>query len=193
MLKSMIEVKNTLVHEDIIAKNFVCHLDKCKGACCIEGDAGAPLEAHELAILDNIYTQVKPYMTAKGIATVEKEGTYVKDFDGDFTTPCVDTNKECAYVIWENGITKCAIEKAYEDGKVEWKKPISCHLYPIRITAYPDFDTLHYDRWSICASACNFGDELKVPVYKFLKEPLIRKYGEDWYQELEYKISIKEQ
>lgn len=189
MLKSMIEVENTLVHEDIATHNFVCHLNKCKGACCIEGDAGAPLEPNELAILDKIYPKVKPYMTAKGIATIEKEGTYVKDFEGDFTTPCVDTNKECAYVIWENGITKCAIEKAYEAGEVDWKKPISCHLYPIRITAYPDFDTLHYDRWSICASACNFGDELKMPVYKFLKEPLIRKYGQNWYKELENKIA----
>lgn len=188
MLKSMIEVKNTLVHKDIVSNNFVCHLDKCKGACCIEGDAGAPLENHELAILDKIYPQIKPFMTAKGIATIEAEGTYVKDFDGDFTTPCVDTNKECAYVIWENGITKCAFEKAYEAGDVDWKKPISCHLYPIRITAYPEFDTLHYDRWSICASACNLGTELQVPVYKFLKEPLIRKYGAEWYHELEFKI-----
>ena len=188
MLKNMIEVQNTLVHQDIVANNFVCHLEKCKGACCIEGDSGAPLEPNELDILQKIYLQVKPYMTAKGIETVEKVGTYVKDFEGDYTTPCVDTNKECAYVVWENGITKCAIEKAYENGEVDWKKPISCHLYPIRITAYPEFDTLHYDRWSICASACNFGDELNVPVYKFLKDPLIRKYGEDWYNELEIKI-----
>ncbi|WP_304063996.1 DUF3109 family protein [Pedobacter glucosidilyticus] len=184
----MLEVQNTLVHEDVLKQNFVCHLDKCKGACCIEGDAGAPLEEHELAILEEIYPQVKPYMTAKGIETVEQVGTSVKDFEGDYTTPCVDTNKECAYVIWENGITKCAIEKAYEDGKVNWKKPISCHLYPIRITAYPDFDVLHYDKWSICADACNFGDALNVKVYEFLKEPLIRKYGEAWYLDLKEKV-----
>lgn len=192
MLKSMIEVKNVLVHQDIAAHNFVCHLEKCKGACCIEGDAGAPLENNELEILDRIYSKVKPFMSAKGIATVETEGTYVKDIDGDYTTPCVDTNKECAYVIWENGITKCAIEKAYEAGEVDWQKPISCHLYPIRITAYPEFDILNYDRWSICASACNFGDELNVPVYKFLKQPLIRKYGEAWYHELETKIALQQ-
>lgn len=184
----MLEVQNTLVHEDVLKHNFVCHLDKCKGACCIEGDAGAPLEEHELAILDEIYPQVKPYMTAKGIETIEQVGTSVKDFEGDYTTPCIDTNKECAYVIWENGITKCAIEKAYEEGKVNWKKPISCHLYPIRITAYPDFDILHYDRWSICADACNFGDALSVKVYEFLKEPLIRKYGEAWYLDLKEKV-----
>ncbi len=184
----MLEVKNTLVHEDVLKENFVCHLEKCKGACCIEGDSGAPLEESELKILADIYPQVKPYMTAKGIEAVEKDGTHVTDFEGDYTTPCVDTNKECAYVTWENGITKCAIEKAYEEGKVNWKKPISCHLYPIRITNYPDFDVLHYDRWSICSSACNFGSELNVKVFEFLKNPLIRKYGEDWYEELEAKI-----
>ncbi|MXV51690.1 DUF3109 family protein [Pedobacter sp. HMF7647] len=184
----MIEVQHTLVHEDVVSENFVCNLDKCKGACCIEGDSGAPLEKSELTILEDIYPAVKPYMTAKGIETVEEQGTWVTDFEGDYTTPCVDGNKECAYVIWEGGITKCAIEKAYEEGKVNWKKPISCHLYPIRITNYPEFDVLHYDRWNICSPACSFGRELKVPVYKFLKEPLIRKYGDDWYQELESKL-----
>jgi hypothetical protein len=180
----MIEVKNTLVHEDIVSENFVCNLNKCKGICCIEGDSGAPLERSELAILDEIYPSVKPYMTEKGIAVIEEFGTSVKDFEGDYTTPCVDTNKECAYVIMENGINKCSIEKAYEDGKIAWKKPISCHLYPIRITNYPEFEVLHYDRWNICSPACSFGNELKVPVYQFLKEPLIRKYGAEWYNEL---------
>ncbi|TZF80924.1 DUF3109 family protein [Pedobacter sp. BS3] len=185
----MIEIQHTLVHEDVVTEQFVCNLSKCKGACCIEGDSGAPLDKSELAVLEEIYPQVKPYMTAKGIQTVEENGTWVKDFEGDYTTPCVDTYKECAYVTWEGGITKCAIEKAYEDGKISWKKPISCHLYPIRITAYPEFDVLHYDRWHICSPACSFGRELKIPVYKFLKEPLIRKYGEDWYTELEESVS----
>ncbi|MDF3079042.1 MAG: hypothetical protein K0S09_2931 [Sphingobacteriaceae bacterium] len=186
----MIEVLNTLVHEDVISENFVCNLNKCKGSCCIEGDSGAPLERSELAILEEIYETVKPYMTAKGIATIEEVGTWVKDFEGDYTTPCVDGHKECAYVTWEGGISKCAIEKAYEDGKIHWKKPISCHLYPIRITQYPEFDVLHYDRWNICSPACSFGNELKIPVYKFLKEPLIRKYGEEWYKELEEQVSF---
>lgn len=186
----MIEVLNTLVHEDVISENFVCNLNKCKGACCIEGDSGAPLERSELAILEEIYPDVKPYMTAKGIQTIEEAGTWVKDFEGDYTTPCVDERKECAYVTWEAGISKCAIEKAYEDGKIHWKKPVSCHLYPIRITQYPEFDVLHYDRWNICSPACSFGKELKIPVYKFLKEPLIRKYGEEWYKELEEQVSF---
>ncbi len=181
----MLEVENILVHEDLLKENFVCNLNKCKGACCIEGDSGAPLAHQEKEILERIYPQVKPYMTAKGISEIERSGTSVTDFEGDLTTPCIDGNKECAYVTWENGITKCAIEKAYEDGKTDWKKPISCHLYPIRITAYPEFDVLNYDRWSICSPACAFGDELKVPVYQFLKEPLIRKYGEDWFNSLE--------
>jgi hypothetical protein len=181
----MIEVGNVLVHEDVVRENFVCNLKKCKGACCLEGDSGAPLNNDELHILDEIYPKVKPFMTAKGIATIEETGTYVTDFEGDYTTPCVDTNKECAYVTWENGITKCAIEKAYEYGAISWKKPLSCHLYPIRVTKYPEFDVLNYDRWSICSPACSFGNELKVHVHEFLKEPLIRKYGEEWYRELE--------
>lgn len=185
----MIEVQNTLVHEDVVKQNFVCNLNKCKGACCLEGDSGAPLEAAELDILNEIYPKVKPFMTAKGIETVESEGTYVTDFEGDYTTPCVDVNKECAYVIWENGITKCAIEKAWEEGVINWQKPISCHLYPIRITAYPEFDVLNYDRWSICSPACSFGDELKVSVHQFLKTPLIRKYGAEWYAELEDQVA----
>ncbi|MEY3678736.1 MAG: hypothetical protein RI924_877 [Bacteroidota bacterium] len=184
----MIEVGQVLVHEDLISEQFVCNLNSCKGACCIEGDAGAPLEHAEKAILEEIYPKLKPFMTVKGIETVEAEGAYVKDFEGDYTTPCVDQHKECAYVIWENGITKCAIEKAYELGQLSWKKPISCHLYPIRITSYPEFDVLHYDRWSICSAACTHGAELKVPVYQFLKEPLIRKYGEAWFAELEEKV-----
>ncbi|MEO6524122.1 MAG: DUF3109 family protein [Mucilaginibacter sp.] len=185
----MIEVQSTLVHEDVVRENFVCNLNKCKGACCLEGDSGAPLEAAELDILKEIYPKVKPYMTAKGIATIEAVGTHVVDFEGDYTTPCVDTNKECAYVIWEGGITKCAIEKAWEEGAVAWQKPISCHMYPIRVTAYPEFDVLNYDRWSICSPACSFGDELKVRVHEFLKGPLIRKYGEEWYAELENQVA----
>lgn len=180
----MIEVGGVLVNEELIHEQFVCNLSKCKGACCVEGDSGAPLDQNELAVLADIYPKVKPFMTEKGIAAVEQMGTHVVDVDGDLTTPCVDGNKECAYVTWENGITKCAIEIAYQQGLIHWRKPISCYLYPIRITKYPEFDVLQYDRWHICRDACSFGRELKVPVYSFLREPLIRKYGEDWYNEL---------
>lgn len=188
--KVMLEIGGHLVSEELIKENFICNLEKCKGVCCIEGDSGAPLNEDELSILEDIYPKVKPYMTQKGIEAIEQQGTSVKDFEGDYTTTCVAINKECAYVTWENGITKCAIEKAYEDKVIDWKKPISCHLYPIRLTQYPEFDMLHYDRWSICSDACTLGNEHKVRVYQFLKEPLIRKYGEDWYNELEENIAV---
>lgn len=181
----MIEVDGTLVHEDVLKQEFVCNLNKCKGICCVEGDSGAPLEHHEKLILEEIYPKIKHLLAPKGIEAIEQFGTSVTDYDGDLTTTCVDGNKECAYVTFENGITKCAIEKAYEQGLVDWKKPISCHLYPIRITKYPEFDALNYDRWHICHDACSFGRELNVKVFEFLKEPLIRKYGEQWYNELE--------
>ncbi|MHC8948301.1 DUF3109 family protein [Sphingobacterium hungaricum] len=187
----MIEVGNVLVHEDLIKNEFVCNLTKCKGICCVEGDSGAPLLASEKAILEEIYPKVKPYLTEKGIKAIEEQGTSVVDMDGDLTTTCVDVNQECAYVIWENGITKCGIEKAYEEGAVDWKKPISCHLYPIRTTHYPEFDVLNYDRWHICGDACTFGKELGIPVYKFLKDPLIRTYGEKWFEDLENTIAAE--
>lgn len=176
---------NTLISDEVIKENFVCNLNKCKGACCVEGDSGAPLELSELKILEQIYEKVKPLMTLKGIQAIEEQGVYVKDFEGDYTTTCVDVNKECAYVVKENGINLCAIEKAYGEGLIDFKKPISCHLYPIRISKFEEMEALNYDRWSICSDACTFGNQLKVPVYKFLKDPLIRKYGEKWYKKLE--------
>lgn len=184
----MIEVEQVLVHEDVISENFICNLSKCKGICCVEGDSGAPLDQSETVILKEIYPKIKHLLNAKGIKAIEQQGTSVTDLDGDLTTPCVGGNKECAYVLFENGITKCAIEKAYELGIIDWQKPLSCHLYPIRITKYPEFEVLNYDRWHICHDACTLGRELKVPVYSFLKTPLIRKYGEAWYRELEESV-----
>lgn len=185
---ALIEVGNVLVSEELIKEEFVCNLSRCKGACCVEGDAGAPLEQHEAGVLEEIYPQIMSYLTEKGIATIEQYGTSVIDADSDLTTPCVGGNKECAYVTWEDGITKCAIEKAWQAGEVDWRKPLSCHLYPIRVTKYPDFEVLNYDRWHICSAACTLGRELKVPVYQFLKAPLIRKYGAEWFAALEEKI-----
>lgn len=181
----MLEHHETLVHEDVMKEEFVCNLTRCHGACCVQGNAGAPLEEEELKLLEENWPAIKPYLNQKGIATIEKEGLYVRDFEGDQTTPCVDGDKECAYTIFEGGVAKCGIEKAWLEGKIAFRKPISCHLYPIRITKYPEFELLNYDRWSICSSACQLGAELKVPVYKFLKEALIRKYGEAWYEGLE--------
>lgn len=151
----------------------------------MEGDLGAPLEEDELDILKESYEHVKPYMSEAGVKAVEEQGLYIKDWEGDFSTPTIG-NRECAYAIYdENNTLKCAIEQAYYDGKISWKKPISCHLYPIRITKYDGFEALNYDRWGICSAACSFGQDLGVRVYQFLKEPLIRKYGEAWYAELE--------
>jgi hypothetical protein len=186
----MILIQNSVISDDIADKYFVCDLDKCKGACCVEGDLGAPLEDDELVLITEAYQAAKPYMTARGIEAVEKQGHYIKDHEGDFSTPTID-NKECAYAITDdNGILKCAIEQAYLDGKTTFKKPISCHLYPIRITKYDNYDALNYDRWNICNPACSLGRALGVPIYKFLKEPLIRKYGEAWYMELVEEIEV---
>ena len=163
----MIELQNVILSDDIKEKFFVCNLDKCKGACCIEGDLGAPLEEEELDIMDAIYRDVKPYLSDEGIEAIEKEGAYVLDFEGDYSTPTID-NKECAYAIYdENKILKCGIEQAYLDKKITFKKPISCHLYPIRAKKYNNFTALNYDVWAVCSPACDYGKELSVPVYKF--------------------------
>ena len=180
----MIAIGNTLISEDIFEKNFVCDLNACKGACCVKGDYGAPLEDDELAILDSIYDKVKPYLTESGIKAIEKQGKYIRYERKEWVTPLAK-GKECAYTIFDDGVAKCGIEKAYYEGKVDWKKPISCHLYPIRITKQKNgYDAINYDHWNICNPACKLGESLKVPVFKFLKESLTRKYGEAWYKEL---------
>lgn len=180
----MVEIDNTLVSSEVLEKKFVCDLAACKGACCIEGDAGAPLEDNEVSVLEEIYPAVQPYLRKEGIDAIEKQGKYVKDVDGEFVTPLVN-NAECAYAIFEpDGTTKCGIEKAYLDKKINFKKPISCHLYPIRIKSYQRFDAVNYHEWQICQPACDCGNKLNVKVFQFLKEPLVRKYGEEWFNKL---------
>jgi hypothetical protein len=181
----MIQIDDKLISEDIFSEEFVCNLSKCKGACCVEGDIGAPLNKEETVILDRIFEQVKPYLRKEGVEALEAQGTWVIDpNDGDYVTPMVE-GRECAYVIFDDkGITKCGIEKAYEDGAVDWQKPISCHLYPIRVDEYRTFTALNYHKWDICSDACTLGRELQVPIYKFVKTPLIRKYGEEFYETL---------
>lgn len=180
----MIQIDDKLISEDIFSEEFVCNLSKCKGACCVDGDTGAPLEKSELSILEEIFPKIKSYLRPEGVLAIEEQGTHIIDFEGDLVTPLVD-NSECAYVIFdEKGWTKCGIEKAYEDGVIDWKKPISCHLYPIRVTEYRTFSALNYHEWPICDDACTLGKELQVPVYKFLKEPLTRKYGAEFYETL---------
>ncbi len=181
----MIQIEDKLISEEIFSEKFVCDLTRCKGACCVEGDAGAPLEKNETEILDNLYPKIKPFLREEGIKAIEEQGTWTVDpMDGDFVTPLVG-GSECAYVIFdEKGVTKCGIEKAYEEGAIDYHKPISCHLYPIRVTEYTEFSALNYHDWPICAPACDLGKELSVPVYRFLKSPLIRKYGENFYETL---------
>ena len=184
----MLMIENKIISEEIFKERFVCDLNACKGSCCWEGDYGAPLELEELDTLEAIYEDVKPFLTAEGIAAIEKEGpaVYIQEERGFATTLVED--KACAYLTFEaNGMAKCGIEKAYEAGVIDYVKPISCHLYPIRVEQAPNpsFELLEYDRWDICSAACSNGEKLNVPIYKFVKGPLIRKYGEDFYEQLE--------
>ena len=179
----MIQIEDKIISLDIFETYFFCDLSACKGSCCVEGDSGAPLLYEEKKILEEIYEKVKPYMSKEGKVEVEKNGVSTIDKDGDLTTTLVK-NKECSFVIFETGIAKCSIEKAYNNGSIEFKKPISCHLFPIRIAEYPDFEAVNYEKIKICKPACDCGSKLKIPLFVFLKEPLIRKYGESWYEEL---------
>ncbi|MFM7014789.1 MAG: DUF3109 family protein [Bacteroidota bacterium] len=180
----MIEIGKTLISTELLEEHFVCDLKKCKGECCIAGDYGAPLDKSELKEIDKYYPIVKPLLQERALKSLEEQGLYVKDDEGEWVTPLINENEECAFTIFEEGIAKCAFEKAYYDGQIPWKKPISCHLYPVRIKKLKNYEALNYDRWSVCAPACKLGKSLKVPVFQFLKESLTRKYGEDWYNEL---------
>ncbi|MFI5217881.1 MAG: DUF3109 family protein [Bacteroidia bacterium] len=185
----MIAIGNTLVSDELIREKFVCDLNKCKGACCVEGVSGAPLENNELKILEDIYEDVKPYLTKEGIETLEKDGMYVKDTDGDFVTPLINGNGACAYTIYKNGIAQCGIEKAHSEKKINFQKPISCHLYPVRITKYKNYEAVNYHEWEICSHACQLGKKLKMPVYMFVKNSLLRKYGTTWFNQLKLAAS----
>ena len=181
----MLQVGKTLVSDDLLEQDFVCNISQCKGECCVAGEAGAPLEEEELQILEHNYAQIAPYLNQAGLKAIEEQGKFVAGFDGEWETPLVD-GKECAYTVFtDQGIAQCGIENAHKDGKLDWKKPISCHLYPIRVQQYSEFSAVNYHHWQICDTACSLGAQLKVPVYKFVKEALIRKFGEDWYNELD--------
>lgn len=182
----MIEHRGTLISEDLFEKRFVCDLNACKGACCEQGDSGAPITAEEAAEIAKHYEAIKPYMTARGKKAVEKQGYSVVDMDGELVTPLVAEYQECAFAKKDKqGIWKCGIEQAYRNGEVPVHKPLSCHLYPIRVTKTKYHDALNYDTWAVCKPACTCGAKLDVPVFRFLKDPLIRAYGKEWYDELE--------
>ncbi len=181
----MFQLGKTIVSEEIIEKDFVCNLSACKGACCVDGEAGAPLEEEELKILMDIYPKVKPFLTKEGIAAIEDQGLYITT-NGEYETPLIPNDDSCVYINYdEKGVAQCGIEEAYNQGDIAWKKPISCHLYPVRVQKYSEFAAVNYHKWEICDTACSLGKELQVPVYKFVKQALIRKFGEDWYAELE--------
>lgn len=180
----MIEIEDKLVSEELFEEYFCCDLAACKGICCVEGDSGAPLEIEEVEEIENSLEIIKKYMSTEGIDAVEEQGIFEIDEDGDLTTTLIG-GAECAYSITENGITLCAIEKAFRAGELDFKKPISCHLYPIRVTKFSN-DTvgLNYHRWPICGSAVKCGTANKIKVYQSLKEPIIRAFGETFYQYL---------
>jgi hypothetical protein len=183
-------INDILISDEIIENQFVCDLAKCKGGCCEEGEAGAPLEKEELAIIMNVYEKVKPFLSATSIKEIESKGNYQYDTEFGWVTPTISADKEiCAYGIRDtNGTIKCAFEQAYYEGIIDWKKPISCHLFPIIAykTKKGRYKRLNYEaREGLCDAACELGKKLKVPTYQFLREPLIRKFGEAFYEALE--------
>jgi len=186
----LVVIDNVLVSDDVIEKQFVCDLSKCKGGCCEEGDAGAPLEDEELQTVLDSYEKIQSYLTPASIAEIEKKGKYVYHREFGWVTPTLGSDKEiCVYGSRdEKGIIKCAFEQAYYDGVIPWKKPISCHLFPIiaKKSKHGDYNRVNYEpREKLCSPACAFGKKLKVPTYQFLKEPLIRKFGEHFYEALD--------
>jgi len=180
----MIQIENTLISDDVVEKKFICDLKTCKGICCVEGDSGAPLEDDEILLLDKEYEKIKPFLRQEGIDAIEAGGKYYVDSEHDTVTQLVD-GKECAYTLFnEKGIAECGIEKAWEVGGITFRKPMSCWLYPVRTKEITDLHAVNYDVWDICKSAVLFGERNNVSVYKFLKEPLIKKFGEEWYKQL---------
>lgn len=193
----MLVIDNILISDDVVDKQFVCDLNKCKGGCCEEGDAGAPLEDEELDIIIDSYETVKPYLTEASIKEIERKGKYVYHKEFGWVTPTLGNDSEiCVYGLRdENGIIKCAFEQAYYDGKLKWKKPISCHLFPIiaQKGKHGNYDMMNYEpREKLCNPACGLGKKLQVPTYEFLKEAITRKYGEEFYNALDALAKHKE-
>ena len=184
----MIAIDHVLLSDKILSEQFVCDLSKCKGACCVDGDAGAPLDRKELQHIDEVFDAVLPYLNENSLDEIRKQGRYVYNSEYGWVTPTIES-KICVYgIVDNNGIVKCGIEQAYLDGKVKWKKPISCHLFPIIVKKSKDGVTefANYEpREDHCKAACSLGKQLKVPVYEFLKEPLVRKFGTEFYDALE--------
>ncbi|MDY4943108.1 MAG: DUF3109 family protein [Candidatus Limisoma sp.] len=180
----MLEIRNTLVSLDLIEQFFCCDLDACLGECCIEGDAGAPISREEYDKLKEILPAVWDDLLPAAQRVIEESGVGYIDSDGDLVTSIVD-GKNCVFTCYgKNGMCYCAIEKAYREGRIDFYKPISCHLYPVRITDYPDFSAVNYHKWKICKAAQVLGRQKGIRLYQFLAGPLIRRFGKEWYDEL---------
>ncbi|HXL00557.1 MAG TPA: DUF3109 family protein [Dysgonamonadaceae bacterium] len=180
----MIQIKDTLISEDIFETCFVCDLGKCKGMCCVEGDAGAPLTHEEYEAIKDVLPEIWDDLSPKARELIEKQGIAYIDDDGELVTSIIK-GRECVFTYFDaDGVCRCAIDNAFREGKISVQKPISCHLYPIRLRKYDDFTALNYDRWSVCRPALRLGKKTGIKLYQFLKEPLIRKFGEEWYQEV---------
>lgn len=181
----MIEIGKALVSLDVLQKKFCCNLAACKGACCVHGDAGAPLSVEEAGDIEDYLDELSPYLSTEGLFSILGQGSFTRDSEGDIVTPLIN-HKECAYAVFREGIAFCAIETAHSADAVPFHKPLSCHLYPIRIKSYDDYDAVNYDTWDICSPAREQGEITGQPVYMFVREALIRKYGLDWFNQLDY-------
>ncbi len=180
----MIQIGKTLISEDLIQKHFICDLEKCKGACCVKGDAGAPLTKDEVLLLPQLIGEIKPFLRKEGIEAIEQQGTHTIDEEKETVTPLIKGN-ECAYVVFEKGIARCGIEKAFNAEVISFRKPLSCHLYPVRIKKYEQFTAVNYNVWDICEPACLKGKKAQVTVHRFVREALIRRFGITWFQKLD--------
>lgn len=189
----MILIEDILVSDEVIEEQFVCDLSSCKGVCCVKGDLGAPLTVEEEEILPSIYPKVKKYLTPEGRDMIEKNGYFTREKKGKSSTPLIGKAGACAYYfVDKEGIVKCGIEQAQIDGHIEFQKPVSCHLYPIRLSEDSHLTLVNYDRWDICKAACTLGSKLKVPVYVFLKDALTRHFGTEFYSALVEAVRFRE-
>lgn len=181
----VIQIDDTLVSVDCLSEKFCCDLEACKGACCVEGDAGAPVELDEVAGIEEALPEVWPMLSASAQAVIDRQGVAYTDEEGDLVTSIVN-GKDCVFTCYdEAGHCYCALEKAFREGRTRFFKPLSCHLYPIRLKKIGDGVALNYHRWEVCKMAVEKGRRLNLPVYRFLREPLVRRFGEAWYAELE--------
>jgi Protein of unknown function (DUF3109) len=185
----MININDTLISSDLLESKFCCDLESCKGACCVKGTSGAPLNEEEIELIPKIINKIKPYLRKECIEIIEKVGTHVIDEENEAVTP-LNNGQECAYVVFDGQIAKCGIEKAYFAGSIRFRKPVSCHLYPIRIRKYNQFIAVNYDRWDICDPARVHGEKIDLSVFEFVKEALIRRFDKEWYKNL--KVAAKQ-